>query len=84
MPRADDHSHWVGGRDELGESKGCVGVAKLGLISLKGLGLIVAVVLAVAWLSESEPHQDYPRGRILPGEPGRREPLSRSLRTVRE
>jgi WD40 repeat protein len=70
MPRTDQRSPRIEGEDELGKWRGRRGVAKLGLISLKSLGLIVAALVGVAWLSEREPRLDGARRQLLPGEPG--------------
>ena len=70
MSRTGNHSPWVDGNDELFVSKACTGVAKPGLISASGLGLIVAAVLGVAWLSEREPSVNEARQQLLPGESG--------------
>jgi WD40 repeat protein len=70
MPRPDSHSPWIDGSEELGASRARTGVVKFGLISRKGLALIVAAVLGVAWLSEREPGSDDTRRQVLPGESG--------------
>ena len=69
MPRPDSDSPWIDGRAELGARSARVGAVRFGLISLKGLGLIVVAVLGVAWFSEAE-RPDDARGQLLPGEPG--------------
>ena len=69
MPRPDSDSPLIDGRAELGARSARVGAVRFGLISLKGLGLIVAAVLGVAWFSEAE-RPDDARGQLLPGEPG--------------
>ncbi len=70
MPRPDSDSPLIDGRAELGSKSACTGGVRLGLISLKGLGLIIAAVLGLAWLSEAEPPPNNVRGQLLPGEPG--------------
>ena len=70
MPRAGRYSPWIEGGDDRRTARARIGVAKLGLISLKGLGLIVAAILGVAWLSEEAPRSYDSHGLVLRGEPG--------------
>jgi dipeptidyl aminopeptidase/acylaminoacyl peptidase len=70
MPRTDENWRMLEGRDVLGNSRARVGIAKLGLISLKGLGLIVAAMLTAALFSDREPRRDNALRQVLPGEPG--------------
>jgi WD40 repeat protein len=69
MPRPDSHSPWIDGSEEFGAFRARTGVVKFGLISRKGLALIVAAVLGVALLSR-EPGSDNTRRQLLPGESG--------------
>ena len=56
MPRAENGRRLTPAHDEFEEpeSNARVGIAKLGMISLQGLGLVMAGILAVAWFSERE------------------------------
>jgi WD40 repeat protein len=70
MPRTAQRSPRIEGDDELCRWSGRSGVAKFGLISLRSVGLIMAGLLGVAWLSEREPHTDGAHRQLLSGEPG--------------
>jgi WD40 repeat protein len=70
MPRTNQRSPRIEGKDELGRWRGRIGVAKFGLISLRSLGLIIAALVGVAWLSEREPHTDGAHRQLLTGDPG--------------
>jgi WD40 repeat protein len=70
MPRTAQRSPRIEGEDELCRWRGRIGVAKFGLIGLRSLGLIMAALVGVAWLSEREPHTDGAHRQLLTGEPG--------------
>jgi WD domain, G-beta repeat len=70
MPRTAQSSPRIEGEDELCRWRGRIGVAKFGLIGLRSLGLIMAALVGVAWLSEREPRTNGAHRHLLPGEPG--------------
>ena len=70
MPRTARRSPRIEGDDELRRWRGRSGVAKFGLISLRSLGLIMAALVGVAWLSEREPHTRRCARQLLSGESG--------------